>query len=73
MELPQTIHREMIVDMEYRGMKYKMQGIPLKLSKTPGSIRNAPPTLGENTDEILRSIGYDDTKLAELREKDIIQ
>ena len=73
MELPQTIHREMIVDMEYRGMKYKMQGIPLKLSKTPGSIRNAPPTLGENTDDILRSIGYDDTKLAELREKDIIQ
>ena len=29
-------------------------GIPVTFSRTPGSIRSLPPTLGEHTDEVLR-------------------
>jgi crotonobetainyl-CoA:carnitine CoA-transferase CaiB-like acyl-CoA transferase len=30
-----------------------MIGNPLKLSKTPVSYRNAPPTFGQHTDDVL--------------------
>jgi crotonobetainyl-CoA:carnitine CoA-transferase CaiB-like acyl-CoA transferase len=32
----------------------RLLGVPVKLSETPGSIRMAPPTLGQHTDSILR-------------------
>ncbi|MDP1538019.1 MAG: CoA transferase [Burkholderiales bacterium] len=32
--------------------------IPVSFSKSPASIRSAPPTLGEHTDEVLSGMGY---------------
>lgn len=46
----------------------KILGIPLKFSDTPASIRAAPPTLGQHSDEILqRMLGYDAGGIARLR------
>lgn len=73
MENPQVLHREMIVDMEYDGIPYKMSGIPVKMTKTPGQIRMGCPHQGEHTDEILKEIGMTDEQLAELREKKVIK
>jgi crotonobetainyl-CoA:carnitine CoA-transferase CaiB-like acyl-CoA transferase len=46
--------------------------VPTWLSETPGSIRHRAPALGEHTDEIMLELGYDQTAIAELREKRII-
>jgi crotonobetainyl-CoA:carnitine CoA-transferase CaiB-like acyl-CoA transferase len=32
----------------------RLLGVPIKLSETPGSVRTAPPGLGQHTDRILR-------------------
>jgi crotonobetainyl-CoA:carnitine CoA-transferase CaiB-like acyl-CoA transferase len=46
--------------------------VPVWLSATPGSIRRRAPTLGEHTNQILGSLGYDKRAIAALREKGVV-
>jgi crotonobetainyl-CoA:carnitine CoA-transferase CaiB-like acyl-CoA transferase len=45
---------------------------PIELSETPGTYRRRAPLVGEHTNEILRSLGYGDKEIAELREEQVI-
>ncbi len=47
-------------------------GIPFQLSATPASIRIAPPTLGQDTDQILAELGYSPAEVAALRELGVL-
>jgi CoA:oxalate CoA-transferase len=51
----------------------KMTGVPIKMSRTPGTVDKPPPTLGEHTDEILQNLlGYTEDKIKALRHKGVI-
>jgi crotonobetainyl-CoA:carnitine CoA-transferase CaiB-like acyl-CoA transferase len=50
----------------------EMPGSPMHLSKTPTSIRQHPPRLGEHTAEILREAGYTDDEIDRLVDDDIV-
>lgn len=50
----------------------RLVGQPVKLTRTPSHITQAPPERGENTDEILRDLGYSDGEIAGLRDRQII-
>ena len=53
---PQLAAREMIETVEHATLgTVRVLGIPIKLSATPGAVRSAPPTLGQHTDQILRT------------------
>jgi crotonobetainyl-CoA:carnitine CoA-transferase CaiB-like acyl-CoA transferase len=45
---------------------------PIELSETPGTYRRPAPLLGEHTDEILKSLGYQAAEIALLREAGVI-
>ncbi len=46
----------------------RLLGVPIKLSQTPGSVRMAPPVLGQHTDRILREdCGLSVSDVASLR------
>jgi crotonobetainyl-CoA:carnitine CoA-transferase CaiB-like acyl-CoA transferase len=45
---------------------------PISFSATPVDCTRPEPALGEHTEEVLRSIGYDDTGLAEMRSSGVI-
>ena len=48
-------------------------GIAPKMSETPGNVWRGAPSLGQDTDAVLKTIlGYDDAKIAELHEKNLI-
>ena len=45
---------------------------PVKLSRTPLTIRRRAPKLGEHTDQILIELGYDTTQIRKLRDDRVI-
>ena len=50
------------------GTTVEFDGVPCKLSATPGAVRAAGPLLGEHTDAVLqRVLGMDAATIAELR------
>ena len=71
---PQTEARRMIETVGHPTLgALKLIGTPFKFGGTPTSVRRAPPTLGQHTDEILRNeLGYDETRIVALRAGKVI-
>ena len=56
------------------GAHYRGHGTPIKLSRTPGGTRSAPPRLNEHGEAVLRSRGFSDAEIAALvREGVLVQ
>jgi len=53
------------------GTSVDVPGVFPKLSRTPGSIKTLAPDIGQNTEEILRSIGLNESQVASLKERGI--
>ncbi len=70
---PQVLAREMIVEVDHKKAgKTKLPGVAIKMSETPGSVRNPAPLLGENTEDILKNFaGLSDEEIDALKAKDV--
>ncbi|MGS0765092.1 CaiB/BaiF CoA transferase family protein [Syntrophomonas curvata] len=72
-EHPQLQAREMLVEVDDPVLgKIKIQGVPVKLHSTPGSVEQPAPMLGENTTEILLQMGYSRDDIKNLRDQNVI-
>jgi crotonobetainyl-CoA:carnitine CoA-transferase CaiB-like acyl-CoA transferase len=71
---PQIEARQMLVEIEHPTLgPLVVAGLPVKLSATPGSVRKAPPTVGEDNDQIYRAVlGFSPAEIAELRASGVI-
>lgn len=71
---PQVLHRKMVEELEHPSAGHiKVVGTPLKLSSTPARIRTPPPILGEHTTDILQSLGYTTSEIADFIKSGVIQ
>ena len=62
----QALYRDAIIPIG--GVdKVRSAGIPIKLSRTPGQVRKAPPSLAEDADDILASLGITEDEAKNLR------
>lgn len=69
----QVLARQMVVEVPLaEGGHIRAPGNPIKLSETHEDSFTAPPSLGEHSDEILRSLGYTDEEIDSLRSSGII-
>jgi len=68
---PQIIENDLVKNIDHSVLgKIKMVGPLLKMSETPLSIDRAAPDLGEHTEEILKSLGFDSKFISELADTD---
>jgi crotonobetainyl-CoA:carnitine CoA-transferase CaiB-like acyl-CoA transferase len=61
--------REMLVEIDHPTLgPLIVPGLPVKLSRTPGSVRKAPPTVGEDNDRVYGELlGLSPDEIAKLR------
>ena len=74
LEAEHTAARDMVRSVKHPTIgQLKMLGIPFRFSDTPASVRRAPPTLGQHTEQVLREeLGLSDERIAALRAEKII-
>ncbi|HEY8489404.1 MAG TPA: CoA transferase [Dehalococcoidia bacterium] len=70
----QLAHRGLFPTIEHPKLgTYRTDGLPVRLSATPGTIRRHAPLFGEHTDEVLRDLlGYSEERIAALREAGVL-
>src|SRR5688572_10331927 len=70
---PQVLARHMIEAVEHAVLgTIKVLGVPIKLSDTPGSVRMAPPTLGQHTERVLRELDFSVDAIQGFKERGVI-
>jgi CoA:oxalate CoA-transferase len=71
---PQVQARGMIIESEHPvAGKVKIVGVPVRLSETPGSVREPAPLLGQHTDEVLHEyLGMNGAEISALRHEGVI-
>jgi crotonobetainyl-CoA:carnitine CoA-transferase CaiB-like acyl-CoA transferase len=70
---PQVRHRGMRVDLPHAaGGSAPQVANPIRLSFTPISYRRAPPTLGQDTNDVLRELGRSEDAIKALRKAGVV-
>ncbi|MCI0753983.1 CaiB/BaiF CoA transferase family protein [Teichococcus vastitatis] len=65
---PHTAHRGMVTELgDFRAL-----GTPVKLSRTPGGTRSAPPRFGQHGEQVLARHGYSAEEIAALKAEGIL-
>jgi crotonobetainyl-CoA:carnitine CoA-transferase CaiB-like acyl-CoA transferase len=69
----QLMARQMIESVEHVTIgQMKVLGVPIKLSDTPGSVRSAPPTLGQHTTAVLTELGLSASDIGALQRDKVV-
>jgi len=74
LEDPQVHARQLLRYVDYPGAPkpVPLADTAVRLSATPGGIRDRAPLLGEHTDQVLGQLGYDANDIARLREAEVV-
>ena len=72
-EDPHFRARDMILRQQTRdGYEVDVPGVVPKLLGTPGTVRSSAPRLGDDTDGVLRELGFSNQDIAALRGKKVV-
>lgn len=64
--------RAMVAELPAGGAAYRGLGTPIKLSRTPGGVRAAPPRFNEHGADVLAALGYSEADVQQLRADGIL-
>ena len=70
---PQVLHNQLVKKLPHSRLKeIRTLGNPIAFSRTPAREEGSAPLLGEDTDSVLQSLGYQAEEVKEFRKKKII-
>ena len=70
---PQVAHNDLLTTVEHpNGGDVRVVGVPMRFSRTPGTVRRGPPTVGEHTDEVLADAGYSDEEIRAFHDDGVV-
>ncbi len=70
---PQVLHNRMVVEVPHPTLgPLKVTGVPLRLDRTPGSVRRPPPVLGQHTREVLLELGFSHADITSLAREGVV-
>jgi len=70
---PQIQHNDMVQEVVHANVgTLRTHGLPIKLHRTPGAVRQAPPTLGQHTEEVLAELGYSAKQIEALQAAGVV-
>ncbi len=70
---PHLLERHFIVELEHPTLgTVKSLATPVHMSATPLRYDRHPPLLGEQTEEIMRELGYGADQISELRQAGVV-
>jgi crotonobetainyl-CoA:carnitine CoA-transferase CaiB-like acyl-CoA transferase len=73
LEDPQVLENDFVTSVDHPLMgSVRMVGPMIQMSETPLAVQGPSPTLGQHTDEVLRELGYDDVRIAALRQAGVL-
>jgi len=71
---PQLVHRQMLIELDHPTQKkVKQLGFAIKLSKTPAKFKNFAPRLGQDTDDLMKQMGYTGDQIKALQKANAIK
>ena len=69
---PQILARGAIQEIDTPYGRLRLAGSGFRLAHGGGRLDSMAPALGAHTDEVLSSLGYDESAIAELRAKEVV-
>jgi crotonobetainyl-CoA:carnitine CoA-transferase CaiB-like acyl-CoA transferase len=73
LEDPQVLENDFVTSVDHPLMgTVRMVGPMIQMSETPLAVQGPSPTLGQHTDVVLRELGYDDVRIAALRQAGVL-
>ena len=71
---PQIVARGMVAEVEHpKAGRLKTVACPVRLTRTPASVRTPPPLLGQHSDEVLAGLGFSESEIDGLHASGAVQ
>ncbi|ASN53476.1 CaiB/BaiF CoA-transferase family protein [Sinomonas sp. R1AF57] len=64
---PQVLARGMVAELDHPAGPLRTLACPIRLTRTPATVRTPPPGLGEHSDAVLAAAGYSRSDIERLR------
>jgi crotonobetainyl-CoA:carnitine CoA-transferase CaiB-like acyl-CoA transferase len=71
---PQVAHNELLTTVGHPNGRrdVRVVGVPMRFSRTPGTIRTGPPAVGQHTEQVLEELGFGRDDVAAMRDEGLV-
>jgi crotonobetainyl-CoA:carnitine CoA-transferase CaiB-like acyl-CoA transferase len=71
---PQVAHNELLATVPHPNGRrdVRVVGVPMRFTRTPGTIRSGPPAVGQHTEQVLEELGFRPDEVRAMRDEGVV-